>query len=63
MTKRDVNSGDVKTNEFDCIIVCVGNKTAPLKPHFDGLYDGKFKGKVMHSLYYDTAEDLKGAFG
>nr|XP_009858786.2 dimethylaniline monooxygenase [N-oxide-forming] 2-like isoform X1 [Ciona intestinalis] len=55
---RDVTTGKEKKEEFDAVIVASGRTGKQIWVTYPGLED-KFRGKVLHSGNYESAEEFK----
>uniref|UniRef100_H2XSI9 Flavin-containing monooxygenase n=3 Tax=Ciona intestinalis TaxID=7719 RepID=H2XSI9_CIOIN len=56
---KSLINGNEKEIEFDAVIVASGGKTKQKWPEYSGLKD-RFRGKVLHSGNYESAEEFKG---
>lgn len=55
---KDVTKNKVEDKYFDAVFVCTGFASSPKYPKIEGTKE--FKGIIIHSRNYRTADDFKG---
>lgn len=58
VTVIDLRKNATQSNIFDAVVICNGRNFLPNIPVIDG--HDKFKGKIMHSHDFRTAEKFRG---
>lgn len=60
MTNKNTKTGEITSDTFDCVCVCIGHHVYPNEPTFPG--QEEFEGKIMHThslKKVDGFEDLR----
>ena len=57
MTTKDLTNQEIKSTDFDVVMICTGVFAKPHVPEFPG--DKLFTGKVMHSHEYRTSKGFE----
>lgn len=57
---KDLANDKFITQTYDVVLVCNGHYFAPFTPAIEGA--NEFKGKIMHSHIFRTAEAFRGIF-
>lgn len=51
---RDLDSNQLRSEEYDSVMICTGHFNRPIKPNFKG--QDSFKGEIIHTQAYKNAE-------
>jgi trimethylamine monooxygenase len=58
VTTKDLRADEVRSEEFDYVVVASGHFSTPNVPHFDGI--DRFPGRVLHSHDFRGADEFIG---